>query len=365
LNIVSNTGQTVIDVPLKHHWMQLPREVIVGKGAVERAAEISRRLGFTESALIIAGSRTFDIAGKRVKELLEEELRMKVDVFPVETATARDVKTAADRIETLKPQVVFGVGGGTKIDVAKCSSAQQQIPFISVPTTASHDGIASPLSSIKGFEKPYSVMAQAPLAIIADTDIIMQAPWRFAISGCEDVIAKVTSVKDWQLAHEEKGEYYGGYAASLAIMSAKHVMQNVKLMQNKNEEGLRILMEALISCGVSMSIAGSSRPCSGAEHLFSHALDLIKPNHAMHGEQCGLGTIMMSYLHGANWKRIRDILKNLGAPTSAYELGFEKEDVLKALEVAASMRPERYTILNKLKLNSEAYEHLATTTYVI
>jgi len=365
MNTTALTSQTVIDVHLKHHWMQLPREVIVGNGAVERVAETSRRLGFTESALIIAGSKTYDIAGKRVKELLEEEQRMKVDTFLVKTATVKDVDAVVDKIRTLKPQVVFGVGGGTKIDVAKCSSAQQEIPFISVPTTASHDGIASPLSSIKGFEKPYSVVAQAPLAIIADTNIIMQAPWRFAISGCEDVIAKVTSVKDWQLAHEEKDEYYGGYAASLALMSAKHVMQNVELMQKENEEGLHILMEALISCGVSMSIAGSSRPCSGAEHLFSHALDVIKPNHAMHGEQCGLGTIMMSYLHGANWKRIRDILKKLGAPTNAYELGVEKEDILKALEMAASMRPERYTILNKLRLNSEAYEHLATITRVI
>ena len=365
MNTAPLVGQTVIDVHLKHHRMQLPREVIVGNGVIERVAEISRRLGFTESALIIAGSKTYDIAGKRVKELLEQEQEMKVDTFLVETATAEDVNTAVEKIETLKPQIVFGVGGGTKIDVAKCSSARQEIPFISVPTTASHDGIASPLSSVKGFAKPYSVVAQAPLAIVADTNIIMQAPWRFAISGCEDVIAKFTSVKDWQLAHEEKDEYYGGYAASLALMSAKHVMQNVELMQKGNEEGLHVLMEALISCGVSMSIAGSSRPCSGAEHLFSHALDMIKPNHAMHGEQCGVGTIMMSYLHGANWKRIRDVLKKLGAPTNAYELGFEKEEILRALEVAASMRPERYTILNKLRLGMEAYRHLVTTTQVI
>jgi glycerol-1-phosphate dehydrogenase [NAD(P)+] len=365
MNTAPLVGQTVIDVHLKHHRMQLPREVIVGNGVIERVAEISRRLGFTESALIIAGSKTYDIAGKRVKELLEQEQEMKVDTFLVETATAEDVNTAVDKIETLKPQIVFGVGGGTKIDVAKCSSARREIPFISVPTTASHDGIASPLSSVKGFAKPYSVVAQAPLAIVADTNIIMQAPWRFAISGCEDVIAKFTSVRDWQLAHEEKDEYYGGYAASLALMSAKHVMQNVELMQKGNEEGLHVLMEALISCGVSMSIAGSSRPCSGAEHLFSHALDMIKPNHAMHGEQCGVGTIMMSYLHGANWKRIRDVLKKLGAPTNAYELGFEKEEILRALEVAASMRPERYTILNKLRLGMEAYRHLVTTTQVI
>ena len=345
--------------------MQFPREVIVGHGAIECIGEISRRLGFAESGLIVAGSKTLGIAGKRVKELLEKKEGMSVETFIVESATARDVKAVEERIESLRPQIVFAVGGGTKIDVAKCSSASQGIPFISVPTTASHDGIASSLSSIKGFGKPYSVVAQAPLAIVADTRIIMRAPWRFAVSGCEDVIAKFTAVKDWKLAHEDRNEYFGGYAASLALMSAKHVMQNVRLMETKSEEGLRILLEALISCGVSMSIAGSSRPCSGSEHLFSHALDVIRPNHAMHGERCGVGTIMMTYLHGGNWKGIRDALKRLGAPTNARELDVEKEDVLRALKMATSIRPDRYTILNKLNLRRQSYEHLARVTEVI
>ena len=208
-------------------------------------------------------------------------------------------------------------------------------------------------------------MSQAPLAIIADTRIVMQAPWHFSISGCEDVIAKLTAVKDWELACEERNEYYGGYAASLALMSAKHVMQNIHLLKKENEEGLRILIEALISCGVSMSIAGSSRPCSGSEHLFSHAFDMIEPDHATHGEQCGIGTIMMAYLHGTNWRRIRDVLMKLGAPINARDLGVKNEIILKALEVASSLRPDRYTILNKLKLNRAAYEHLAKVTGVI
>jgi len=349
---------------LKYHRMQLPREVIVGNGIIERVAEVSRRLGFTESALIVAGSKTYDIIGKTVRELLEEE-GVKVDTFLVESATMKDVHAVEEKIKAWKPQVVFAVGGGTKIDVAKLSSAHQEVPFISVPTTASHDGIVSPLSSVKGFEKPYSVMAQAPIAIIADTNVMMQAPWRHVVSGCGDVIAKFTSVKDWRLASEEKGEYYGDYAASLALMSAKLVLRNAELIKSRKEEGFRVLLEALISCGVAMSIAGSSRPCSGSEHLFSHALDVIKPNHAMHGEQCGVGTIMMACLHKADWKRIRGTLEVLGAPTNADELGVEKEDIIRALEMASSIRPERYTILNKLNLNREDYEGLARMTCVV
>jgi glycerol-1-phosphate dehydrogenase [NAD(P)+] len=343
--------------------MQLPREVIVGNGVIDKVAEITRRLGFTGSALIVAGLKTNDIAGKHVRELLEKD-GLIVDTLLVEAATVKDVQRAEEKIKASKPEIVFGVGGGTKIDVAKCSSGGLGIPFMSVPTTASHDGIASPVSSVKGYEKPYSIMAQAPLAIIADTNIISQAPWRFAVSGCEDVIAKFTAVKDWKLAYQEKNEYYGGYAASLALMSAKHAMLNVQLMNEHSEEGLRILIEALISCGVSMSIAGSSRPCSGSEHLFSHALEMIKPNCTMHGERCGVGTIMMAYLHGANWKRIRDTIKKLGAPTNAAELGVKDEDIIAALELAAKMRPERFTILNKLSLDRKAYKHLAKVTEV-
>jgi len=344
--------------------MQLPREVIVGNGTIEHIGEISHRLGFTQSALIIAGSKTYGIAGKTVKELLEKK-GMIVNVFLVESATVKDVENVEEKIKALKPEVVFGVGGGTKIDVAKLSSARQEIPFISVPTTASHDGIASPLSSVKGYEKPYSIIAQAPIAIVADTNIIMQAPWRFLISGCGDIISKFTAVRDWKLAHEEKNEYYGSYAASLALMSAKLIIENAEQIKPDNEEGVRVVIEALISCGVSMSIAGSSRPCSGSEHLFAHALDMIKPNHSMHGERCGVGTIMMAYLHRANWKRIRETLKKLGAPTSANELSVEKKDVMKALEIAATIRPERYTILNKLNLNHETCEKIARTTEVI
>jgi len=92
---------------------------------------------------------------------------------------------------------------------------------------------------------------------------------------------------------------------------------------------------------------------------------MIKPNHSMHGERCGVGTIMMAYLHRANWKRIRDTLKMLGAPTNANELSVEKNDVMKALEIAATIRPERYTILNKLNLNTETCEKLAKITNVI
>ncbi len=344
--------------------MQLPREVVVGNGTLELVVSICRKLGFSKSAFVVTGSRTFKVAGREVISSLQDA-EINTDYKLVSSSTSEEVAAVEAAVKEAKPQVVLGVGGGTKIDVAKLSSARQKISFISVPTTASHDGIASPLASIKGLEKPYSVMAEAPMAIVADTNIIAQAPNRFTASGCSDVVAKFTAVRDWYLAHRTRNEYYGEYAASLALMSAKLVAKNADAIKAGNEEGLRILLEALISCGVAMSIAGSSRPSSGSEHLFSHALDLIAQKPAMHGEQAGVGTIMMAYLHKLNWQRIKSKLEKARAPTTANELGVGSEDIIKSLVKARAIRPERYTILSENKLTHKSAKSLAAKTEVI
>jgi len=344
--------------------MQLPREVVVGNETISLISDICKRLGFSRSAFVVTGPDTLRVAGRRVIDLLRDK-GMDVDHLLVGSSTAWDVRAVEERVRELKPQVVLGVGGGTKIDVAKLSSARQRIPFMSVPTAASHDGIASPVAALKGLKKPYSVMAQSPMAIVADTNVIIQSDYRFTASGCGDVIAKFTAVNDWELAHKVKNEYYGEYAASLALMSARLVMKNADVIKPEGEEGLRVVLEALISCGVAMSIAGSSRPCSGSEHLFSHALDLVAPNRAMHGEQCGVGTIMMAYLYEMDWKSIKETLEKAGAPTTAEELGVGPKAVVEALVRACTIRPERYTVLEEKRLSYGSAEKLARVTGVI
>src|SRR5437667_2219325 len=216
---------------------------------------------------------------------------------------------------------------------------------MSVPTAASHDGIASPYASIKGGSRAYSVRAQAPVAILTDIDVIGDSPYNLLASGCADIVAKFTAVKDWQLAHKLKNEYYGDYAANLAMMSAELVTKNAKEILKRNVEGVRTVVEALISCGVAMSIAGSSRPCSGSEHLFSHALDIVAGETSLHGERTGVGAILCAYLQGSNWESIRTFLKEIGAPSTAEELNVSPQQAAKALTMANSLLPERYTTL--------------------
>jgi glycerol-1-phosphate dehydrogenase [NAD(P)+] len=143
------------------------------------------------------------------------------------------------------------------------------------------------------------------------------------------------------------------------------MIENVDLIRPNLEESVWIAIRPIIISGISMAVAGSSRPTSGSEHMFSHALDIIAPGKALHGEQCGVGCIMMMYLHGGDWQRIRNALMKIGAPASAKELGLTREQVIEALVTAHKIRKDRFTILGNLGLTYEAAEKVAEITKVI
>jgi glycerol-1-phosphate dehydrogenase [NAD(P)+] len=342
------------------HYMQLPREVIIGRNVAALIGKTLRRLGFNGPVMIVTGPKSFSVAGATVLSSLKKA-GFRSSVVTVVSATSSEVAKVKAQIRHQSSEVVIGLGGGKDIDVAKLGSRSSGLSFVSVPTAASHDGIASPLCSMKDPGSPHSSMVHAPIAIIADTEIIARSPYRLIASGCGDVIAKYTAVRDWRLAHRIKNEYYGDYAADLALMSFRLVVWNARNIKNMDESGVRTLVEALVSCGVAMSIAGTSRPCSGAEHLFSHALSMISPKPALHGEQCGVGTIMCAYLHGANWRMIKRVLQEIGAPTTANELGVDPEHLVEALTGAHNLRPERYTILGSGATREVAFRAASVT----
>ena len=111
------------------------------------------------------------------------------------------------------PDFVIGFGGGRSVDIAKMTAFRIGRPFLSVPTSASHDGVSSPFVSIRGTNKPHSIKANTPLGVVADTQLMFEAPSRLLAGGCGDLVAKITAVKDWELARDRGGSTFGSYAA--------------------------------------------------------------------------------------------------------------------------------------------------------
>ncbi len=344
------------------HTMELPRLIVVGEKNIGKIGNFLKSLNDAKKVSLISGSNVKKIVQKKIDESLASS-NIKKSWYLSKINDAKSIKEIEKNVRKNKTNLLIGVGGGRSVDIAKMIAFNLGKPFVSIPTSASHDGIASPFVSVKG-EKPHSMVATAPLGVFVDVDVIKRAPKKLLASGCGDLIAKITAVRDWQLGNSKTGEYYGRYSAHLALMSAKILIENSSRFAKKGPD-VREIVEALISAGVASCIAGSSRPCSGAEHLFSHAVDKLEPGVGLHGEKCGIGAIMIAKLQGQDWKNIVKTLKSVGAPTTAKEIGLKSNILAKALTIAQSLRPERYTILNQVNMTENKAIALAKSTKVI
>ena len=357
----------------KSKTMIFPREIIVGHKSTSQIAELCTRLGSDNSVLIVADKRTKKLSGNEISKILGKA-NYKVKEKIISSATVNEVNSVIKYAYKNKSDILLGVGGGSVIDVTKLAAFDLKKPFISIPTSAAHDGIASPRASLKHSKGSVSKTALPPIAILADTHIIHKAPYRMLASGCADVISNLSAVMDWELAYRLKNEEFSSHSAVLAKAAAEMLIKNADDIRTNTEESVWLGVKAMIVSGVAMSVAGNTRPASGAEHMFSHMLDHLGPgillkgkknNKPMHGEQCGVGAIMMVYLHGGDWEGIRDALKKIGAPTTSNELGISKKKIIEALKRAQEIRPERYTILGEHGLTEDAAKKVAKTTGVI
>ncbi|HEV8595174.1 MAG TPA: NAD(P)-dependent glycerol-1-phosphate dehydrogenase [Thermoplasmata archaeon] len=349
----------------KSKAMELPRSVVIGHDAITQVGEVCAKLKIGRRALVVADPTTIKVAGETVVQELQNH-KIKVQEYIIPDSTMEAVRAAEAIVRDSDLDFALGVGGGKSIDVAKCASHNAGAQFVSVPTAASHDGVVSSRASIMGDGgERLSIVAQTPVAVIMDTKIISESPFRLLAAGCGDIMSNLTAVRDWALARNLRNEYYSSYAAALSEMAAKLVLESAPNIKPRLEESAWFVCKALVSSGVAMSIAGSSRPASGSEHKFSHALDRIAKKPALHGEQVGVGTIMMMYLHNGDWESIRNGLLAIGAPTTARALGVADEEVLEALNHAHEINKERYTILGDEGLTPEAAERLARITKVL
>ena len=347
---------------MESHRMELPRLIEIGEKNINDFGKFLISLNKPKKVSLIAGTNVQKI----LKKTIEKSLKLKKIKFIWHTSIDNQIKSLNQIQKDVKKDnsdLIVGIGGGRSVDTAKLISYNLGKPFVSLPTAASHDGMASPFVSVKS-DKPHSIVAAAPMGVFVDIDIIKKAPAKLLASGCGDLIANIIAVKDWQLGHKKKKEYYGRYAANLALMSAKIVMENSSEFAKKGLDA-RVIVEGLISAGVASCIAGSSRPCSGAEHLVSHALDKLAPGIGLHGEKCGLGSIMIAKLQGQDWKKIIKTLKDVGAPTTAKQIGLKPDVIVKALMIAQDLRPERYTILKEIKMTEKRALNLAKSTGII
>jgi glycerol-1-phosphate dehydrogenase [NAD(P)+] len=263
-----------------------------------------------------------------------------------------DAKALAENLKPKKYDAIVGVGGGRVIDLCKYAATLLEIPMISVATNLAHDGVASPVSILENNGGRGSFGVNAPLAVVIDLDAIKMAPDRFIKAGIGDVLSNLSAVKDWELAVKENGEKMDGLAASMARISAEALLGRADSIGS--DDFLVALSEALVLSGIAMGIAGTSRPCSGACHEISHAIDLLFPDRTQpHGEQVGVGALFATFLRNdeERFTELAYALSQHGLPISHHNLGFNDEEFTEIVKSAPTTRPDRFTILEHLNMS--------------
>jgi len=259
--------------------------------------------------------------------------------------------------------LLVGVGGGRVIDTVKLAAARTNTDFISVPTTIAHDGISSPVASLAPAEGPRrSYAAAMPAGIIVDIDVIASSPERTLRAGAGDLVSNLTAILDWRLADGHGRDSYDAFSAMIAESAARPVLGLEQLGDRDSHERLA---KGLLLSGLAMAAAGTSRPCSGAEHLISHSLDAILGERAaMHGEQVALGCLFAAAAHSSpDLAALERLFARIGLPTRPADLGIGDDEMLAAIEGAPATRPDRYTILSELIESPQALERLAQRAF--
>ena len=194
---------------------------------------------------------------------------------------------------------LIAIGSGTIHDTTRYCANERGIPFISCPTAASVDGFCSTVSAMtwKGYKK--TMPGVAPVFVLADIDIIKEAPLHLALSGAGDIFGKYTALADWEVAHALTGEYLCPEIERMTRDAVEAVTSCCTGLVAKEEKSFEQLTYGLILSGLAMQLMGNSRPASGCEHHVSHLIEMGPAafpfrSDALHGEKVGVGTILAS-----------------------------------------------------------------------
>ncbi|MER5181124.1 iron-containing alcohol dehydrogenase family protein [Streptomyces sp. NPDC002896] len=339
-------------MPVLTRLIPSPVVVDIRPGALDDLATI-----LSDQRIAPSGRMAFAISGGSGQALRERfaPTLPQADWFDDADGTIDGAVRLADSIKKGGHyDAVIGLGGGKVIDCAKYAAARVGLPLVAVATNLANDGLCSPVATLDNDAGRGSYGVPNPIAIVIDLDVIREAPVRFVRAGIGDVICKISAVADWELSHRETGEQVDGLAAAMARQAAEAVLRHPSGIGA--DDFLTTLSESLVLCGISMSVAGDSRPASGACHEISHAFDLQFPKrNALHGEQCGLGGAFATYLRGDRDMagQMADVLYRHGLPVLPEEIGFTVDEFVQVVEFAPKTRPGRYTILEHLDLTTD------------
>lgn len=329
--------------------IRIPSLLRIKPDALFKLGKYLRKNGFDRITLLY-GDGIEDIVGQSVRISLASS---EITVLAQQTVQSNDVTDVVGRAFHLPrgTQAIVAVGGGLAVDVGKYVAFLNRLPVIAVPTAISNDGFASPGASLRSDGRRISAAATIPFGVVIDTTVIRNSPPRFTFSGIGDLISKYSAIADWKRSYHATGEPLNDFSAMIAMQSVENLV-NHPAKSLDNLEFLQLVCGALVMSGVSMEVAGSSRPASGSEHLISHAYDELAEKSStaprMHGEQVGVATIATTWLqNNPAHDTVLRLLGETGFTAFLAEHPLDRATFLDAVRLAPTIKPGYHTVLSE------------------
>lgn len=349
----------------KSHKVDI-QAIRVGSGVIQELPGILRDLGASH-IFLVTDNYTYEAAGRQVEQLLDQAgLAYHKRVFQTETPLVPNEYALGSVLAAMTSQddMLLAVGSGTLNDVTKYVSARTGVPYVIAATAPSMDGYASTVAPtiLDGFKT--TLPAVYPAAIVADVDILKDAPMPMLTAGFGDIIGKFTSLADWRLSHQLNGEYYCPEVAGVIEAAVETCAANAQALAQREPQAIQAVTEALILSGLAMGMVGVSRPASGAEHQMAHywEMDALRrgEEHPLHGNAVGVGTVLAASLYemaaeylpqgfaAPDKGQILACLQVAGSCADPKELGIRRELCLESLLHAMELR-DRFTVQKLLE----------------
>lgn len=279
-------------------------DIIISQGAVYNLPDLLRKYK-GQNLFLVADKNTYKVAGGKVEQILRERgFNLTVHIFQREKPLVPDEKAVGEFLIHLpkdNTDMIIAVGSGTLNDLSKYISYKLNIPYIIVATAPSMDGYSSFVAPLIVDNLKVTYEVTIPKAIIADIDILKEAPLDMIYAGLGDMLGKYTGLCDWGLARIINDEFYCNWVAGLVKKSIEKCVNNLSGIMKREELAITRLTEGLILSGIAMNLVGNSRPASGSEHHLSHCWEIIfllrSEETVLHGIKVGIGTIVIEKLY--------------------------------------------------------------------
>src|ERR1700756_1048753 len=206
-------------MPLLARMLPSPLVIEVRRGAISSLGAL-----LADHRIATEGRVAVAVGPGQGGSIAAELTLMAAEIFRVPGGTHAAAAALGQQLRAGSYEAVAGIGGGQTIDVTKFAAHMAGIPMVAVATSLSHDGIASPVSSLEHESGKSSYGVVPPVAVLVDLDRVRSGPPRLVRSGIGDVVNNLSAIADWELAAADRGEPVDGLAVTLARTAAQAVL---------------------------------------------------------------------------------------------------------------------------------------------